>query len=102
MKKQSHKKDLNLDTNPTHVEPMPIPIIKEMYYGKSDKYFIELKLCKDPISSTLDLYDFKMSLFDHGEPEEFLLFIHNFNMTLAATWVTGDGCKDSVSLYASP
>ena len=26
-----------------------------------------------------------MSLFDHGEPEEFLFFIWNFNMTLAAT-----------------
>ena len=26
-----------------------------------------------------------MSLFEHGEPEEFLLFICNFNMTLAAT-----------------
>ena len=26
-----------------------------------------------------------MSLFDLGEPEEFLLFIQNFNMTLAAT-----------------
>ena len=26
-----------------------------------------------------------MSLFDHGEPEEFLLFIHNFKMTPAAT-----------------
>ena len=26
-----------------------------------------------------------MSLFDHGDPEEFLLFIKNFNMTLAAT-----------------
>ena len=33
----------------------------------------------------MDLYDFKMSLFDHGEPGEFLLFIYNFNMTLAAT-----------------
>ena len=30
-----------------------------------------------------DLYDFNMSFFDHGEPEEFLLFIHNFNMTFA-------------------
>ena len=26
-----------------------------------------------------------MSLFDHGEPEEFLLFIYNFNMTLIET-----------------
>ena len=26
-----------------------------------------------------------MSLFDHGKPGEFLLFIRNFNMTLTAT-----------------
>ena len=35
--------------------------------------------------STLDLYDFKMSLFDHDKPEGFLLFIRNFSMTLAET-----------------
>ena len=34
------------------------------------------------MSSTSDLYDFKMSFFDHGDPEEFLLIVHNFNMTL--------------------
>ena len=33
----------------------------------------------------LNLYEFNMSLFDHGDMEEFLLFIRNFNMTLAAT-----------------
>ena len=26
-----------------------------------------------------------MSLFDHGEPEDFLSFVRNFNITLAAT-----------------
>ena len=34
------------------------------------------------MSSTSDPYEFNMSLFDHGEPEEFLLFIRNFNITL--------------------
>ena len=33
-----------------------------------------------------------MALFDNGDPEEFLLFIHNFNMTLAAS-----GMLESVS-----
>ena len=32
-----------------------------------------------------DLYDFNMSLFDNGYPKEFLLFVHNFNMTPAAS-----------------
>ena len=34
----------------------------------------------------LDLYVFRMSLFDHGKLEELLLFVINFQMTLAATW----------------
>ena len=37
------------------------------------------------MSSTSDLYEFKMYCFDHGKPEEFLSFIRNFNMTLAAS-----------------
>ena len=27
-----------------------------------------------------------MSLFGHGDPEEFLLLIINFNVNIAATW----------------
>ena len=37
------------------------------------------------MSSMSDLYAFKMYLFDHGNPGDFLLFICNFNMNLAAT-----------------
>ena len=33
----------------------------------------------------LDIYQFKFSLFDNGKPEEFLLFVRNFNKTLAAS-----------------
>ena len=80
-----HKKGWNSGTDPVHVEPPPIPLSKEMCNGKSDKYFINMKLRIDTTYSTSDLYNFKMSLFDHGEPEEFLLFIRNFNMNLAAT-----------------
>ena len=32
----------------------------------------------------MDLYEFKKDLFDNGKPEEFLLFIWNFQMTLEA------------------
>ena len=32
-----------------------------------------------------DLYEFKISLFGNGDPEEFLLFITNFNMNLKAS-----------------
>ena len=68
-----------------HVEPSLIPLIKENHGGKSDMYFVKLKLQRDPTSSTSDLCEFKMSLFDNGEPEDLLLFVRNFNMTIAAS-----------------
>ena len=37
------------------------------------------------MSSTPGLSEFRMSLSDHGEPEELLLFVQNFQMTLEAT-----------------
>ena len=67
------------------MEPSSIPLIKETCNGKSEEDFVKLKLRRYPTSSTSDLYAFKMSLLDHGEPEEFMLFIRNFNMTLVAT-----------------
>ena len=72
-------------TNPAHVEPPPIPLVQETPSGKSDGDYVKLKLLRDPMSSTSDLYECMMSLFDHGEPEEFLLFVQNFQMTLATT-----------------
>ena len=54
-----------------HVDPPPIQLTQETHDGKSDKYFVKLKLRRDPTVSTSDLYKFKMSLFDKGEPEEF-------------------------------
>ena len=35
--------------------------------------------------STSEIYEFKMSLFDHGNLEEFLLFRLNYNITLMVT-----------------
>ena len=37
------------------------------------------------MSSTSDLYEFKMYLFDNGDAEEFLLLLRNFNMTIASS-----------------
>ena len=72
-------------TNPSHVEPPLIPLIKEAYTGNSDVDYVKLKIRIYPTSSTLDLYKYSIYLFDHGKPEEFLLFIWNFQMTLADT-----------------
>ena len=42
---------------------------------------------------TLDLYELKMSLFDNGEPEDFLLFVCNFITTLAVSVTLEAGKK---------
>ena len=68
-----YKKWYNSGMAHEHVEPLPIPLIKETYDGKSDKYFVKLKLCRDPTSITSDLYEFRMYLFDNGESEEFFV-----------------------------
>ena len=54
-----------------HIYPPLIPLIREDNDGKSDKYFVKLKLRRDPTSSTSELYEVKISLFENGEPEEF-------------------------------
>ena len=69
IKKVLHKKEWDTDTNPAHIEPPQIPSIKETYTVVSDGYYVKLKLHKYPPSSTLYLYEFRMSLFDHGKPE---------------------------------
>ena len=39
----------------------------------------------DPTPEKLYLYELKTTLFDNVYPEEFMLFIWNFNMTLKAS-----------------
>ena len=68
--------------NQPHVDHLRISVIKDKHGGKSDKDFVKLKLSRDPKLSTSDLYEFKMSLFENGEPEESFLFVRNFNKTL--------------------
>ena len=74
-----------------HLNPPPIPLIQETHNSKSDNNFVKLKLCRDPTSYTSELYEFKMSLFENGNPEEFLLLVRKFNMTLADSGVLEAG-----------
>ena len=82
MKNVLHKKGWGIDTNPAHIEPPTIPLIKEMCTGKSYENHGKLKLRRDSTYSTLEFYEFSMSLFDHGEP---VLFGRNFKITLLVT-----------------
>ena len=68
-----------------HMEPPPIPLIKSNHNNKLDKDFVKIKFRRDTTSEKSDLYEFKMALSENGNSEEFLLFVHNFNMTLEAS-----------------
>ena len=52
---------------------MPITLIKGTYDGKSDKDIVNLEFFRDPTSSTLDLYEFSMFLFDNKNLEDLFL-----------------------------
>ena len=93
MKNVSSKKGRMTGMTHPHVDPPMIPLIQETNDGKSDRYFIKLKLHRDHTSPTSDLYEFKMSLFDNGQPEELLLFSCNFNMTITASGTVEAGAK---------
>ena len=67
------------------MEPPNITLIKGKNDIKLDKYFVKNKLSRDHSSEKSDLYEFKMTLFDNGEPEKFFLFLQNFQMTLEAS-----------------
>ena len=40
---------------------------------------------RDPTSEKSDPYEFKMALFDNGNPEEFFLSVRNLNMVIEAS-----------------
>ena len=79
-----------MGTVQVHMDPSPHPLIKS---NKNDKYCVEIKLRRYPTSQKLDPYEFKMVLFDNGDPEELFLFIRNFNNTLKASGTLLDGAK---------
>ena len=72
-KEFSNNKSLDSGMIQMHLVPPWTPIIKGKYNVKSDKDFIKLKFCRYPTSNTLELYEFKMSLFDNGDLEDFFV-----------------------------
>ena len=68
MKNVSHKKKCGTDKKKAHVEPPTIPLINEECTGKPYGYYVKLILRRDPTSSMSDIYEFRMFLFDHGDP----------------------------------
>ena len=93
MKNVSHKKGWNSGVVQAYVEPPPIPLIKGINDVKSDKDFVKPKFHRDLTSSTSYIYEFRVSLFENGDTEEFLLFVRNFNMNFAASGTLEMGTK---------
>ena len=83
------------------MEPPPIKFIKSKNNDKSDKYSVKIKLRRDHTSEKLDLYSFKIALFDNGETGEFLLLVRN--LANDSQGISNVCCwrKDSVSSYTS-
>ena len=93
MKNVSSKKGCMAGMTQAHFNPPNILLLKEFYNVKSEKYLVKLKLHRYLTLSTSNFYEFKMYLFENGEPEEFLLFVCNFNMTLTASGTLEAGTK---------
>ena len=53
-----HKKKWNTGAEQLHVEPPPPPLIKIEHDDKSDKDFVKIKLCRDPVSEKSYPYEF--------------------------------------------
>ena len=73
MKNFLHKKKCTTIVVQQHMEPPLTPLII---------YFVKLKFCRDPTTEKSDLYVLKMTLFDNGGQEKFLLNVSNFNMAM--------------------
>ena len=74
MENVSYKKGWVLGTNPSHVEPPSIPLIEKNSTGKSDVYYVKLNMRRYPMSSTSDLYEFRVYLFDNAK-DGFVMYI---------------------------
>ena len=86
----------NSGTVEVHVDPPLIPLTKIKNNENLDKDFFRIKLRSNPRTQRLDLYDlylFKITFFDNRDPEEFLLIIRNFNITLEASGTLLAGAK---------
>ena len=68
-----------------HMKTPQIPLIKNNHRDKREKDCVKLQLNRDPTSDKLDLCEFKMTLHDNGDTEDFMFFVRHFNTTPAAS-----------------
>ena len=65
----SHKNIWHTWAVKLHVDPPPIILIKRKLDLKMERDYMKIKLCRNTVSEKLDMYAFKMALFDNVDPE---------------------------------
>ena len=63
-----------------HADSPPTPLIKIEIGKNSEKYYIKIKLCRNPMLEACNMYELKMALFENEEPKYFLLFQWTYHM----------------------
>ena len=66
MKNNSHKKVCLYREVHIRVDPHPNTQLKSNLYMDSEKGYVDIKLCRNPMSEKSDMYEFIMALFDNG------------------------------------
>ena len=93
MKKISHNKGWMSRKFQIHVDTPPIPLIKSDIDTNLEKDYVKIKLRRNTMLETYDMYDFKMALFDNFEPKEFLLFERNYNFATTGDFSLWSGIR---------
>ena len=65
MKNVPYRKGWGRGALQMHMDPPQFLLIPSNKHEKSDKDCVEIKLGRDPTLENLDLYEFKMALFDN-------------------------------------
>ena len=79
-----------------HTDTIPIPLIKSKPDMKTDKDYVDIKLHINLTPKKSFIYKLIMTLFDNVDPEEFLLFQQNCNMTLDTSGTLRAGEKFNI------
>ena len=74
-------------------EPPPILLIKQKLDFKMERYDVKIKFRLDHMSEKLDMYEFKVGLFENCKQEELFLFIQNFNIILKSSVMIAANAK---------
>ena len=68
MNNVSHNKICHNVAVQTHAHSLLIPLTKSRFDLKTERDYVKIKLHRNYMSETLDIYEFKMDLFENGKP----------------------------------